>query len=212
MDSDSASLAPASAAGAGNVAERTASGRADVGSPPLEELLAAVGRGDEAAFAEIYRRTGGKLYAMALSILRDRALAEEALQEALVDVWRGAGSFRPQRGHALGWLVTVTRNRALRVARRRGAESAGRADELPQMPDTAADPLQVLERRADGAALARCLRALEADQRRAILLAYYRGLSQRQLAERLDRPLGTVKSWIRRGLAGLKRCLDEAHH
>lgn len=211
MDRDSASLAPASAAGAGDAAERTVSARAGASTPPLEDLLAAVARGDEAAFAELYGRAGGKLYAMALSILRDRALAEEALQEALVDVWRGAASFRPHRGHALGWLVTVTRNRALRVARRRGADSSTRAEELPQMPDTAADPLQVLERRADGAALARCLRALEADQRRAILLAYYCGLSQSQLAQRLDRPLGTVKSWIRRGLAGLKRCLDEAH-
>lgn len=181
--------------------------------PPahLNALLARAGRGDKAAFRQLYEATAPQLFALCLRLLRERSLAEEALQEGFLDAWRGAATFRPERGHALGWLATVVRNRAIRLARRqaRGApvdDAAGAADQ----PSDERDALDRLADLEDERALAHCLRELSEHERRAILLAFYQGLSHGDIARRTSRPVGTVKSWIRRGLNRLRRCLDEA--
>lgn len=180
--------------------------------PPahLNALLARAGRGDKAAFRELYEATAPQLLALCLRLLRERSLAEEALQDGFLDAWRGAATFRPERGHALGWLATVVRNRALRLARQHArAVPVDSEAQAAEQPSEERDALARLSDMESGRALARCLRELGEDERRAILLAFYRGLSHGDIARRTARPVGTVKSWIRRGLSRLRRCLDE---
>lgn len=173
--------------------------------PPneLEVLLAATARGDRTAFARLYELTGGTLFGIALGMLGQRDRAEDATQEAYLLVWRKAGQYSPDRGSALAWLTTLTRRCAIDQLRRRKREPAG--VDAAELPLAAAEPSA-----SDSldAALIECLKQLRADSRQAILLAFYHGLTHDELARRLNAPLGTVKSWVRRGLQRLKACLD----
>lgn len=179
-----------------------------VDSNDPDQLLAATAAGDTAAFRHLYEVAAPRLLALAVHLLGDRALAEEALQEAFVDAWRGARTFRPERGRALGWLATVLRNRALRVQRREGASSESVTE---NMAVTQPEAMTQLENLATRSILRRCLRALRRSERRALLLAFYRGLPHGEVAAVLREPMGTIKSRIRRGLTKLKGCVDEAH-
>lgn len=174
----------------------------------LDELLAAVARGDRRAFARLYDHAAPKLFTLALRLMRNRAAAEEILQEAFVRVWARAGDFDPDKGAALGWMVTILRNAALdRLRHERPAMALDEAPDIEAVPDPGADPLSATMSNAEARALRHCLDQLEPAPRRAILLAYWHGLSHEELAGRLDAPLGTVKSWIRRGMVRLKGCL-----
>lgn len=175
----------------------------------LAALLVATGAGDGSAFQRLYDLTAPRLFALALMLLRDRALAEEALQEAFVDAWRGADTFRPERGDAVGWLATVLRNRALRIRSR--TPPRGSTEVSDDLPDEAPDALARLEALADRSAVRRCLRTLADLERRVLLLAFYRGQSHADVARTMCTPLGTVKSRIRRSLVKMRNCLDEAH-
>jgi RNA polymerase sigma-70 factor (ECF subfamily) len=176
--------------------------------PTDEDLVAAVARGDDDALAQLYDRYARPAYGLALRILRDPALAQDAVQDAFLAVWRTAAAFDPERGRAQTWLLTLVHRRTVDVVRR---EQRRRADPLPeQLPepveggtDDAADLRE--RRRRVQAALAR----LADDQRQALELAYYGGLSQSELAERLGVPLGTVKSRMYVALARLRELLDE---
>lgn len=175
---------------------------------PDEAILALVSRGDEPALAELYDRFGGPAYRLALRIVRDPALAEDAVQDAFLAAWRTAASYRPERAKASTWLLTLVHRRAVDLVRR---EQQRRADPLDESHDPAGsertDDEAVVrdDRRAVQAALAQ----LSPDQRQALELAYYGGLSQSEVAERLGVPLGTVKSRMFGGLARLRDLLGD---
>lgn len=181
----------------------------------LTELLQATAAGDERAFAELYRHTSAHLLSVLLRMLRRRDWAEEALQDCFLKIWQRAETYERERGAPLTWLMSVARYRALDLLRTKRPEvelpDADSEFELP--PLTLADDSQDLLARAEEsqgiARLRDCLRDLAEEQRTSLLLAYYEGYTHRELARHLSAPLGTVKSWVRRGLARLRECLDQ---
>jgi RNA polymerase sigma-70 factor (ECF subfamily) len=180
--------------------------------PPLahlsdEALPALVARGDESALAELYDRFGRVAYGLALRIVRDQTLAEDAVQDAFLAAWRTAVSFDPGRGKASTWLLTLVHRRAVDVVRREERRRTEALDAEPLAGGESTDETAEVreERRRVQAALAQ----LPPDQRQALELAYYGGLSQSELAERLGVPLGTVKSRMFAALARLRDLLGE---
>jgi RNA polymerase sigma-70 factor (ECF subfamily) len=175
----------------------------------LEPLIEASAAGDRAAFAALYDAAAPQLFGLALRILKRRDWAEDVLQEALVSAWRNAGDYRRALGSGKTWLTVILRNRALdRLRREAAARLADGGGDLPDVADPAPSALDLAIAGDDGRRLKDCLDTLEDMQKRAIVLAYYDGLTHEQLAARLAAPLGTVKSWIRRGLMRLKGCLE----
>ena len=175
-----------------------------------EALVALVARGDEGALAELYDRVGRVAYGLAFSVLRDDRLAEDAVQEAFLGVWRTAAGFRAERAKASTWILTLVHRRAVDLVRR---EERRRAEPLDDETRDAAT-----ERVGRGCSLARLRARARAEgaarscpdaQREAIELAYYGGYSQSELAERLGMPLGTIKSRMFAGLARLRELLDD---
>ena len=178
---------------------------------PLVALLAASAAGDRAAFARLYELTSAKLFGVALRIVRREDWAEEVLQECYVRIWSRARDYREALAAPMTWMTSIVRHRCLDWLRRPNPEVIdveGQLLESAESPNPG--PLAALELAKDAAELARCLKALEAKQRQAILLAFYDGLSHSELASHLRQPLGTVKTWVRRGLARLKTCLEAA--
>lgn len=187
----------------------------------LAHLLSRVALGDRAAFDRLYRDTSPHLLGVILRIQSDRAQAEDVLQEVYVNVWRSAQSFNPALSQARTWLNSVARNRAIDSLRRRQSEphtvsrfQAGPdEDDTDMLQDIAADtpgPLDLLEQASNARALTDCMRGLSGEQQHSLALAYYQGLTHAEVAEQMGHPLGTVKSWVRRGLQGLKNCLERA--
>jgi RNA polymerase sigma factor (sigma-70 family) len=172
-----------------------------------ETLLAQVGRGDEPALGELYDRFGRVAYGLAVRILRDKTLAEDAVQDAFLGAWRTAAAFDPRRGTASTWLMTLVHRRAVDLVRREDRRKTDQLGDAPIASGETTDEQAAVreERRRVQAALAE----LPADQREALELAYYGGLTQSELAERLGVPLGTVKSRMFAGLAKLRDLLAE---
>ena len=180
---------------------------ADAGQARLEALLARSALRDRAAFADLYRATSAKLFGVSLRIVRERGLAEEALQDAFVNIWNHAGDYAREKSAPLTWMAAIVRNRSLDIARRT-REEPDVDDTLAQgLADEAASPEREAAQRAEAHTLQRCLGELDAEQRQTIALAFFHGLSHSELAGHLRRPLGTVKTHIRRGLVKLKDCL-----
>jgi RNA polymerase sigma-70 factor (ECF subfamily) len=175
---------------------------------PLGAWLAASARRDRAAFARLYQASSAKLYGVALRILRRDDWAEEVLQECYVSIWTHAPDYRPGLAAPMTWMTSIVRNRCLDWLRRPNPEPLAEGAE-ENIEDGGPGPLDQLERSREANAVARCLRALEAKQRQAIALAFFDGLSHAELAQHLREPLGTVKTWVRRGLSKLKTCLAE---
>ncbi len=173
----------------------------------LTDLLVAVARGERDALRAIYVRQSTRLFGIAMAILRDRTTAADVLQDAFLKVWERARQFDPARGNAEVWLASIVRYAALDVARVRGREIP---TDDPTLGDTAVDPdaLDALMASESGSRLRECLGRLEPKNRQGIVLAFVHGLSHPEVAARLDQPLGTVKSWIRRGLQSLRECLS----
>jgi len=169
------------------------------------ELIARCAVQDRAAFRALYSRWSARLHGVALRITRDPALAADATHDAFVQVWQQAARFDSAKGEASSWLTTLARYRALDMVRRRGREVLGH--ESAEEPDLGPDPLNQLMAASEGGALKRCLELLTAERRQLVMMAFVNGLSHSQLAEKLNLPIGTVKSWIRRSLLGLKECL-----
>jgi RNA polymerase sigma factor (sigma-70 family) len=174
-----------------------------------ESLLSLVASSDDHALAELYDRFGRVAYGLALRILRDEALAQDAVQEAFLAIWRSADRFLAERAKASTWILTLVHRRSVdlvrREDRRRGEplESAGE----PAAPETVEDEATLgFERRVVQEALSR----LQPEQREALELGYYGGLTQSELAERLGLPLGTIKSRMFTGLSRLRELLAEA--
>jgi RNA polymerase sigma-70 factor, ECF subfamily len=177
----------------------------------LAGLLAACARRDRAAFERLYRGTAPKLFGVALRILRREDWAEDVLQECFLRIWDHAPEYRAGLAAPMTWMTSIVRNRCLDWLRRPRLEVI---DEEGELIGAAASedpgPLAELQSSAEARALRRCLEGLEAKQRQAIALAYYDGLSHAELASHLRQPLGTVKTWVRRGLLRLQSCLDAA--
>ncbi len=176
------------------------------GSSELAELLAQCANGDRAAFRRLYDLQSARLYGAALRITRQSALAADAVHDALLQVWQNAARFDPARGQGEAWLLSLVRYRALDIARRTQRETpvADIAEQIDEDPD----PLARLQTAAEASELHRCLMTLEPERRKLVSLAFVEGLTHSELADRLSLPLGTVKSWIRRALGSLKRCLE----
>lgn len=178
------------------------------GSEPTDaELIARCAGQDRAAFRTLYARWSARLHGVAMRITRDPGLAADATHDAFVQVWQQAGRFDPALGGAGSWLMSLARYRALDMVRRRGREVLGH-DPVHEEADRGPDPLAQLMSTAEGGALHRCLELLSLERRRLVVAAFVEGYSHSQLASRLDVPIGTVKSWIRRSLIGLKECLS----
>ncbi|CAG0988629.1 ECF RNA polymerase sigma factor SigK [Burkholderiales bacterium] len=183
----------------------------------LAELIARVALSDQQAFAELYRVTSPRLYSVALRIVRERGVAEELLQDAYVSVWHHAARYAADRGQPSTWLTAIVRNRCLDHVRRRELDTVSMTrddgQDAPELalPDGAPGPAEMLLAGADAHAIRDCVERLEGGSRQAIALAFFQGLSHGELARHLAQPLGTVKSWIRRGLERLKGCLERAN-
>ncbi len=175
----------------------------------LAALLARAGIGDRAAFADLYQQSQAKLFAVALRIVRERHLAEEVLQDSFVNIWHHAGNYATAKSAPLTWMTAIVRNRALDLVRRPNLEVQDEEDFFTHnLEDESAGPDQQLESARDQARIEHCMKGLEEDQRQSILLAFFQGLSHTEVAEGLKKPLGTVKTHIRRGLIKLKSCLE----
>jgi RNA polymerase sigma-70 factor (ECF subfamily) len=191
------------------VAAREAPSGSDEEVERLRAALKAVAEGDRAALQVVYQRTSAKLFGICLRILSDRMEAEDALQEVYVSLWRRASSYDPARSSPITWLATFARNRA--IDRLRSSSRARHTDDLDEVGGVADErpgALEVMESDQERQRLFGCMEQLEERQRVAIRSAFFGGLTYAQLAERAGTPLGTMKSWIRRGLGQLKGCLE----
>lgn len=181
-------------------------------TPEIEKLaglLASSGLGDKSAFAELYRLTRSKLFAVSLRIVRERHLAEEVLQDSFVNIWNHAGNYASAKSAPLTWMTAIVRNRSLDIVRRGGWEVSDEDDMLANtVEDDAPQPPDALVASRDAHNIQRCMDELEAEQRQSISLAFFHGLSHSELADHMRKPLGTVKTHIRRGLMRLKDCLE----
>lgn len=180
----------------------------DVSQDDLMRLLLSVARQDRQAFQLLYGQIAARMFGLCLKLAGQRELAEEALQETFIQIWHHAGEYHSDRGTPLGWMMTIARYRTLDLMRSRKVRQTAGDEHLEQVEDQRAGPLDHSLRNAGTAQLTGCLEELSEVQRDSILLSYYRGLTHDELAEILSSPIGTVKSWIRRGLMALKRCLE----
>lgn len=187
-------------------ADSSARRAGDADSAALEALLERCAQKDRAAFELLYTRVAPRLLAVLMQILKRRELAEDVLQDVFVKVWQQAGQFDAIRGRALAWLISIARYRAIDVQR------ASRPMLLLSDSELELEPQLQVAGPADGggvrSALLRCLELIAAPQRRCLLLAYEQGLTHGEIARALGEPLGTVKSWVRRSLQALRRCLE----
>lgn len=178
-------------------------------SPDLAKAMQSVAAGDRRALETVYRATSAKLFGICLRIIGDRGEAEDALQDVYVSLWSSAARFDPARASPIGWLATFARNRAIdRLRRRRRIDDAAPLEAAAEVAD--AQPLTdaVIAADQDRARIHGCLGELEEPQRGAIRTAFFQGATYADIASRDGVPLGTVKSWVRRGLARLKKCLE----
>ena len=179
----------------------------DHGSP--EALLGQVALGNRAAFETLYRDTSSRLFGICVRVLSQRAEAEEVLQEVYTSVWRKAGQFDATRASAMSWLSMMARNKSIDRLRAMPARSARTPIELAdEIEDPGASPAQQAETLTERARLENCLQQLEPKRHSLIRAAFFNGATYEELAARIEAPLGSVKSWIRRGLMQLRTCLE----
>ena len=178
----------------------------------LMHLLDRIAAHDEAALKTLYEQTSSKLFGLALRVLGHRDWAEDVLQEAFITIWRVAGDYRASLSPPMAWMGLIVRSRALDLLRRRSADRAHLTHELDDdiahsIEGDSPNPMDTTQASEQAFALHQCLGRLENKQREVVSLAYLRDLSHGELAEQLKLPLGTVKTWIRRGLDQLRACM-----
>jgi RNA polymerase sigma-70 factor, ECF subfamily len=180
----------------------------------LAALLARVALRDRAAFEQVYRATCAHLLGIAFRVLKQRERAEEVLQESFMNVWHGAGGYRPAVASPMTWLINIVRNRAIDALRsgktERGSTIALDEEALQVAADERQQPPQLLDDSLTRLKIDSCMAGLGAQQRQALALAYYSGMVHTEVADALNAPLGTAKAWVRRGLDKLKGCLEAA--
>lgn len=175
----------------------------------LASLLARTGLGDRAAFATLFDMTKSKLFAVSLRIVRERHLAEEVLQDSFVNIWNHAANYATAKAAPMTWMTAIVRNRSLDIVRRPHLETQDEDDFFTlNLEDESLGPDALLGQSRDRVRVERCMKDLEGDQLQSISLAFYHGLSHSEVAEHMGKPLGTVKTHIRRGLLKLKGCLE----
>src|SRR4029078_6733350 len=186
-------------------------------------LIAAVAKGDEAAFERLYAATRAKLFGVVLRILRRQGLAEEVIQEAYDKIWNSAAQFNPAMSSPITWMASIARNRAIDVVRKRSETSieeepsameVGAACPHPLAPAgwderraAPPDPRAGREMTEELTRLLECCARLEPDRQKLVLLAYYNGWSREQLAAKFETPVNTVKTWLRRSMMDIRECL-----
>ena len=183
-------------------------GRNPSAEPDLQELMGAVARGDHEAFASVYDAVAGPVLGIVRRVLRNQAQSEEVAQEVLVEVWRTAARYRRDRGSVMNWVLTLSHQRA--VDRVRSVEASHAREHKAALLDHTPEYDEVTEQveaRLEREQVRRCMRTLTEIQRQSVTLAYYRGLTYREVAELLALPLGTVKTRLRDGLIRLRDCL-----
>ncbi len=176
-------------------------------------LLDRIAKKDDAAVKVLYDQCASKLYGLALRVVSNPELAEEVLQEAFMTVWRSAGDYRASLSPPMAWLGLIVRSRGLDLLRRRTADRASMTQSFDDaLNDTLADeaptPMDTVLASEQARALHQCLTRLDQKQREVVSLAYVRDLSHSELAQQLRLPLGTVKTWLRRGLDQLRLCMS----
>ncbi|WP_194721990.1 sigma-70 family RNA polymerase sigma factor [Noviherbaspirillum malthae] len=183
----------------------------------LREWLAAVARHDADAFRSLYGATSSKLFGFALRILTRREWAEEALQESFISIWNSAVTYQFNFAAPMTWMAAIVRNKAFDILRRVDDSMQLGADSLDpeilsavESPDPT--PIEALQMSSSAKALARCLARLEATHRQAVALAFYHELSYSDVARQMNIPIGTIKTWIRRGLEQLRLCMNGLEH
>jgi len=190
----------------------------------LADWLARCALGDRAAFRRLYDATSPRLLGVIAQLVGRGALAEDLLQDVYVRVWKAAGQFRPGAGSPMAWLAATARYRAIDHLRSRSSRPEVAVADLPvhgdggdpdddpthRLPDPGAGPAGIHEARLQAGAVQQCLSTLQGAQQQSISLAYYQGLSHGEIASHLGAPLGSVKTWVRRGLIALKTCLERS--
>lgn len=186
---------------------RPPSGDRIIDTELLSQLLADCAKGNRRAFETLYRTSSARLHGVALRCVGRRELAEEVVQESFVRIWNNASRYDARLAAPMTWMVNITRHLAIDLLRRRH-EVPLDDQQLEALSDDAPSAHEQLNQAREAAALNRCLEDLEGMQRQSILTAYFHGLSNADLALQLSAPLGSVKSWIRRGMERLRRCLE----
>lgn len=175
----------------------------------LAQALLDTGEEDRAAFAQVYRLTAAKLFGICLRICGERQAAEDVLQDVYLTIWKRAGGFDPGRASAITWLAAIARNRAIDWRRANPVRAVAAAGELERLPEPSPSACDTLLFDESDRRLHLCLDRLDEPQRRAIRDAFFGGETYAELANRRAVPLGTIKSWIRRGLVRLRDCLND---
>ncbi|HYG57993.1 MAG TPA: sigma-70 family RNA polymerase sigma factor [Symbiobacteriaceae bacterium] len=170
-------------------------------------LMSRLAAGDQAAVAGLYDRYGRQVYALASRMLQDASAAEDVTQEVFVKVWRNAPRFDPERGRAATWILHLAYTTAVDLVRTRRKAAPSRFDDLSDEPDPTADPAGAAESALLGAQARAALMRLAPEQRQAVEMAYFGAMTQQEIAQKLDIPLGTVKSRVRLGLDALRQLL-----
>ena len=170
------------------------------------EMLVLIASGDRQAFRALYAQVGPKLFAICLRMMKARDQAEDVFQEAFIKIWERSWQFDPARGEALAWLATLTRHCALDRLRKAPKRDVAFDESIVEEIDLNHYHESVTA--GDGGDLRRCLGGLRKDYRDAVVLAYVNGMTHEELASQLNKPVGTIKSWVRRGLEQLRECMD----
>lgn len=175
----------------------------------LRELLVDVGRGDRAAFGELYDATSARVYGMTVRVLRNAGISEETMQDTYLQIWRSAGTFDPERGSAMAWIMTLAHRRAIDRVRSEQSRTDRDIEYGHRNRDTDHDSVvESVVQQLEVDAVLHCLETLTETQRSTVRMAYYDGLTYREVAEQLHTPLSTVKTRIRDGLQKLRTCLE----
>lgn len=176
-----------------------------------QALLLQIGQGNRIAFRQLYDQTSPQLFAIALRLMKKQDMAEEVLQEVFLTLWHVSDQYNTERGSVRTWLSTITRNRCIDRIRRQPAEQVLLLNEETMIPDIASDhddPLAHAMQADHQALLSLCMQGLDDQQRQCVSLAFFDGMTHQQVANHLTVPLGSAKTWIRRGLDFLKKCME----
>ena len=176
--------------------------------PDPAALIQLVAKGDRLAFRQLYDSASPKLFAIVLRMTRSRPAAEEILQDVFLKIWRNASRYAPEAGSATGWLSAIARNRAIDVLRQRREVTMAPGEDGEDWFAHIAEPRTREAELMDNNALRHCLGQIDPEKRSCLLLAYYEGRSREELAARFRQPVNTIKTWLHRGLAVLKTCME----